>query len=122
MVPIAVPAPMSFGAILHDCQQWNNNEGWGCTPEEVRAIALAELQGQCSQITVSNVSQPANQASVTTKTQALVATLGAYSDASSGPINVFIACFSAAYKHYFGDPDAAQWAEVHGVLKQVLNG
>ena len=65
---------------------------------------------------VSNAPQPANQASVTTKTQAFIATIGAYSDASSGPINVFIARFSAAYEHHFGDPDAAQWAEVCGML------
>ena len=56
---------------------------------------------------VSSVPQPANQASVTAKTQELIATIGAYSDASSGPINVFIARFSAAYEHHFDDPDAA---------------
>ena len=56
---------------------------------------------------VSNAPQPANQASVTAKTQELIATIGAYSDASSGPISVFIACFSATYEHHFGDPDAA---------------
>ena len=52
----------------------------------------------------------------------LVATIGAYVDASSGPTNVFIARFSATYKHHFGDPDAAKWAEVHGVLMLVLSG
>ena len=55
----------------------------------------------------SNAPQPANQASITTKTQALIATIGAYSDASSGSTNVFIAHFSATYEHRFGDPDAA---------------
>ena len=65
---------------------------------------------------VSNAPQPANQDSVTAKTQALVATIGAYSDASSGPINVFNAHLSATYEHHFGDPDAAYWAEVQGVL------
>ena len=56
---------------------------------------------------VSNAPQPANQASITAKTQALIATIGSYSDASLGPINVFIARFSATYEHHFGDPDAA---------------
>ena len=55
---------------------------------------------------VSNAPQPANQASITSKTQVLVATIGAYNDVSSGPINVFIARFTAAYEHHFGDPDA----------------
>ena len=56
---------------------------------------------------VSNVLQPANQASITAKTQELVATVGSYSDTSSGPISVFIARFLPAYEHHFGDPDAA---------------
>ena len=51
----------------------------------------------------SGATSPANNASVTAKTQALVATVGAYSDASSGPINVFLARFTAAYEHHFGD-------------------
>ena len=56
---------------------------------------------------VSNAPLPANQASIATKTQAADATIGAYSDASSGPINVFIARFPATYEHHFGNPDAA---------------
>ena len=54
-------------------------------------------------LATSGAASPANNASVTAKTQALVATVGAYCDTSSGPINVFLARFSAAFEHHFGN-------------------